>query len=760
MRNRVYRILVIDADADDRLILDDLLGDIELWDAEVTWADSYEQGVRCMAEGPFDVALVDYRLGARRGVEFVGEPVVRSEGLPVVILTGQGGSEADLAAGDAGAADFLPKQDLDATLLERTIRYTVEEHRRHRTEARFRALVESSRDLTTILDAQGLLEYATPSLRHVLGYDPEEMLGRDLVDLVHEADRKRVRAELDDLIARPGASVHSRYRIHHRDGSLRTFDSVGQNKLADPLIRGVVISSWDVTELQEVRQRTRFQGRLLDAVGQSVIATDLEGTIIYWNRAAEELFGWSREEALGRSVVEMTPAEGARERAIEIFDVLREGHVWTGEFELRRRDGSTFHALVTDAPIYDGEGELIGVIGVSSDVSERHALEEQLRQSQKMEAVGRLAGGIAHDFNNILTAIGGHCELLLEDMPEGPHRTDVQDIARSAKRAAALTRQLLAFSRKQVMETRSLDLGAAVADMQPMLRRLVPERIALDVAAADGCIVRADRSQLGQVLLNLVVNAADAIQGAGTIEVVVDRVVLSSADAAALPWAVEPGAYARLEVRDTGYGMSEDVLEHVFEPFYTTKPEGRGTGLGLSTVYGIVKQSAGHVFVDSEPGRGTRFRVLLPEQQEGPEPARPLEPPSSPAPGGVVLLVEDDDAVRSLTRRVLTRAGFEVLEASNGREALERLDQHPGAIDLVLSDVVMPDMGGAELADRLRERRPGLSVVLTSGYSEAELRGEVRDRASAFLVKPFTPEALVRVVSETLADSRPGPSKG
>ena len=437
------------------------------------------------------------------------------------------------------------------------------------------------------------------------------------------------------------------------------------------------------------------------------------------------------------------------------METLRAGDTWSGELEMQRVDGTSFHALVANAPILDEDGQLVGVIGVSSDVTERRLLEDQLRQAQKMEAIGRLAGGVAHDFNNLLTAIKGHSALLLEDLPaDSPHADDVDQILRSADRAAALTRQLLAFSRKQLLEERSVDLADVVLEMKPMLLRLVPERIALIVEEAESCVVRADPSQLTQVVMNLVVNAADAIEASGRIILRVEKVDLSPEDIAAIPWPVDAGSYAQLAVIDDGSGMAPAVLERIFEPFFTTKGEGRGTGLGLSTVYGIVKQSAGHVITESEPGVGTSFRVLLPRRAGEADQVQQTEASAHSFEGGVILLVEDDAAVRALARRVLNRAGYDVLDASDGREALRLAEQYSTTIDLVLSDVVMPELGGVELADHLRERYPGLKVVLTSGYSEAEVSGAVRRRGSAFLVKPFTPESLLRVVAETLASRR------
>jgi two-component system, cell cycle sensor histidine kinase and response regulator CckA len=508
-------------------------------------------------------------------------------------------------------------------------------------------------------------------------------------------------------------------------------------------------------ESREAANRIRLQADMLAAVGEAVIATDLEGLITYWNPAAEALYGWSRQEALGKPVLEMTPPEGEYDAMVEVFAALQEGGSWTGELDMQRRDGSTFRVRATDAPILDGDGRLIGIIGVSSDITERKHLEAQLRQAQKMEAVGRLAGGVAHDFNNLLTAVEGHASILLDDLPaDSPFREDVGQILKAGERAADLTRQLLAFSHQQILQERNVDVSSIAVELDELLRRLVPARIRFQVTCSrEPAVVRADPGQLHQVVMNLVVNAVDAIDEDGSITVAVEPVELDESDAAGIPWDVEPGPYVRLSVEDTGSGMPPEVLKSLFEPFFTTKQERHGTGLGLPTVYGIVKQSRGHILVESELGRGSTFRVFLPRVGAKPDPVRERPAMVSATVGGVVLLVEDDEAVRTIARRILVRAGYTVVEAASGREALDRVED---GIDLVISDVVMPDMGGPELQKRLREQYPNLKVILTSGYCEGELKGATRQLGAAFLPKPFTPESLIRCVAEVLGRSSQG----
>jgi two-component system, cell cycle sensor histidine kinase and response regulator CckA len=396
-----------------------------------------------------------------------------------------------------------------------------------------------------------------------------------------------------------------------------------------------------------------------------------------------------------------------------------------------------------------------GAAGTLTDVTERTQLEEQLRQAQKMEAVGRLAGGVAHDFNNLLTAIKGYGGLLMEALhPSDVRRADVQEINKAADRAAALTRQLLAFSRKQVLKPVVLDLNDVVADMESMLRRLIGEDVRLATGlSSDLGAVRADRGQLEQVLMNLVINARDAMPGGGALTVetanvdvrrrFVDRQL-----------SVDPGHYVMLAVRDTGCGMDEETQQHIFEPFFTTKGVG-GTGLGLATVYGIVRQSGGFVRVESAPGVGTTIAVHLPRTADAPATGERVPSPAPPLAGrGTVLLCEDESAVRALARRVLEGQGYTVIEAAHGAAALAVAAAHAAEITLLVTDVVMPEMGGRELAEQLTAARPGLRVLYMSGYTDGDIlrRGLARE-GRAFLQKPFTPEDLARKVQAVLTAS-------
>jgi two-component system cell cycle sensor histidine kinase/response regulator CckA len=410
------------------------------------------------------------------------------------------------------------------------------------------------------------------------------------------------------------------------------------------------------------------------------------------------------------------------------------------------------HFLMSFFPVISLEGSIEGVGAVVLETTDRRHLEEQLLQAQKMEAVGRLAGGIAHDFNNILTAIKSYSELLIEDMATDKGRVeDVKEIREAADRAAALTRQLLAFSRQQLLRPRVLDLNTTIRDLKGMLERLIGADIEVKTQLAPTIgMVTADPGQIEQVLMNLVVNARDAMPDGGTIDIETSNVELDD-EYARTHASTRPGPYVMLAVSDTGQGMSREIQTRVFEPFFTTKEKGKGTGLGLSTVYGIVKQSGGSIWMYSEPGQGTTFKIYLPRVDAVVDDN--VVAPILNGHGGneTILLVEDEDSVREVASRILRRQGYSVVEASNGTEALREFGERGREFDLIITDIVMPGMGGLELAQRVREWAPAARILFTSGYTEdAVLRRSFLDPGAEFIEKPFTPAHLAERTRQVL----------
>ena len=506
--------------------------------------------------------------------------------------------------------------------------------------------------------------------------------------------------------------------------------------------------------LRDERRRVERSRNLLAAIVESsddaIVGQDMDGRIVSWNRAAERIYGYTAEEARGKPLSFIL--RGSPEELRPVMEALgRGGTLDRHEIKCLRKDGAFIDVSVTMSPIRDAGGPISGTSLIARDITAHKRLQQEFFVAQKMEAVGRLAAGVAHDFNNLLTVISGYSALALMDLKtDDPAIAAIGEINKAGDRAAALTRQLLAFCRKQVLEAKVLDLNAIVTDMDRMLRRLIGEDVDL-VTVLDPALgqVKADPGQIEQVIMNLAVNARDAMAKGGKLTLETANVELGPAEAGR-HISIPPGRYSMLAMTDTGTGMSPATQARIFEPFFTTK--GEGTGLGLATVFGIVKQSGGSIFVYSEPGHGTVFKVYLPMVEEQAALARKSSGRPTLSPGSeTVLVVEDEDAIRTLVCRVLQRSGYTVLQAKNGGEALSLCEGHAGRIDLLVSDVVMPVVSGGELAQRLALVRPDIKVLFMSGYTgNAIVHHGVIPAHMAILEKPFLTEALARKVREVL----------
>ena len=521
----------------------------------------------------------------------------------------------------------------------------------------------------------------------------------------------------------------------------------------------LIVTVRDVGSRREAEAAMRRSSEIMQAVINSapvaIVAVDSNGIVTTWNPAAERTFGWKASEVLGRPYV---LADSATDPTFaDSLAAALDGRATTFRAKRKRRDGAPLDVIVSTAPVLDSGGKLERVIALLTDTTEQTRLEAELRQVQKMEAIGRLAGGVAHDFNNLLTAILGFSEIALEELPpSSTGRAEIEEIKRAAERGAGLTHQLLAFSRKQILQPRMVDVNAQVALDERFLARIIGEdvRIVLN-ASPEPAFVRVDPAQLDQVIMNLAVNARDAMPSGGTLEIEVRRVRM---DEGQRRHGVEmkPGDYVRIAITDNGHGMTPEVQQRLFEPFFTTKSPGKGTGLGLATVFGIVKQSGGYIWVYSEPGVGTSVKVYLPATEAcavSPRAGEAVEKDSAARPGtSTILVVDDEAAVAELTRRVLVRAGYEVLVASGPSDAARLSAAHAGTIDLLITDVVMPEAGGASVASALRQLHPAIRVLYMSGYTQGDvIRQTVTDPSAHFIEKPFAAETLARTVREVLS---------
>ena len=620
-----------------------------------------------------------------------------------------------------------------------------------------RATLYSIGDGVITTDREGAVQMMNAVAERLTGYTEAQARGQGIESvfrIVNETTRKAVETPIRRVL-RDGQIVGlANHTVLLPKGGIEIpiDDSGAPITGPDGAVDGVVLVFRDVTERRRAADTARRLAAIVENSDDAIIGKSLDGIVTSWNRGAERLFGYTAEEMIGTPVARLIPP-GNSDDEERILEYVRGGgsldHYHT---ERLTKDGRRVAVSLSVSPIRDQEGRVVGASKIVHDTTRERQLEEMMRQTQKMEAVGRLAGGVAHDFNNLLTVILGYASVVKTRLPpEHPLRDTVAEILRAGERAAALTGQLLTFSRKQVTQRKVLDLDSLIAETRDMLQRLIGEDIDLAVVLdASSCCVSVDPGQVTQVLMNLAVNARDAMPTGGKL-MIDTRTVLREREDVGRRGVRPAGRYTVLSFSDTGAGMDAETQAHIFEPFFTTKESGKGTGLGLATVYGIVQQHGGWIDVYSEPAHGTTFKIYLPADDRAA--SEPASAPAESIPRRVVtiLLVEDQAAIRMLAEDVLMEAGHRVLAASSGRAALELLKNHDEHIDLLVTDVVMPEMSGPELAAQLSEARSDMIVLYVSGYTDHVLlhRGAI-EQGTAFLQKPFLPESLLLKVDELL----------
>lgn len=625
-----------------------------------------------------------------------------------------------------------------------------------RTTDLLNAVMDGTPDAVFVKDLRGRYLLFNQAASRFVGKPVEEVLGRDDTELFGAEDARLV-MERDREVMETGRTT-TKEEVLTSAGATRTFLATKAPYFdGNGNIIGVIGISRDITKMKQADEELRIRDRAIQAVTQGILITDpdqFDNPIIFASPGFERMTGYSAEEVVGRNC-RFLQGEGTDPVAIEkVREAIHNRNPCTIEMLNYRKDGSPFWNELSISPVFDPNGRLTHFVGVQTNVTDRRNLEEEFRQSQRMEAIGHLAGGVAHDFNNLLAIIIGYSSMLDDMTPEeSPAAEFIEEILKAGERSMSLTRQLLAFSRKQVISPKVLDLNEVVRNTEKMLRRLIGEDVVFETRLQEDLMsVKADPGQIEQILMNLAVNARDAMPQGGILTIDTENHILEDLDSSPLS-EIQPGAYVALRITDTGVGMTEEVRRRLFEPFFTTKGAGKGTGLGLSVVHGIVKQHQGHIEVKSETYKGTSFQILIPASQEGP--ARGLtgkQMEMLPRGSETLLLVEDESTLRAMTKRVLSGCGYTVFEAGNGEEALELSHRIKGGIDLLLTDVVMPGMGGRLLAERLREECPSLKVLYLSGYTDdAVVRHGVMQEQVNFLQKPFTPSSLAKKVREVLS---------
>ncbi len=674
--------------------------------------------------------------------------------IPLIVISGSLDSEIAVACMKAGAADVINTAHLFrlVSAAKETLEKREMERRNRRIEKALRFTkfaVDHAAVAIYWLNHEGRFVLANQAALEMLDYSMSELSECSISDIDPHMVREQWLAFLKKMRTQHDATIET--RLYAQSGKIIPVELTLNYYQLDNL-EYVLCFARDISDRHRSEDENSRLAIAVEQAAESIMITDIESKILYVNPAFEKVSGYSKEEISGQ-----TPRflhSGKHDKAFyhELSTTIMSGKSWHGHFTNRRKDNTLFEEEATITPIKDKKGQIINFVAVKRDVTHESDLEKQFYHAQKMDAIGRLAGGVAHDFNNLLTIINGYCELMMKSIkPSDPLNGHVQQIIKAVKRASTHTKQLLAFSRRQPMEQKVLDLNASLMDMVSVLKRLVTENIELVTRFKENIgNIKADPAEVEQIIVNLVVNARDAMPKGGKLVIETSAVAIDEKycrnhiDA-------RPGKYVLLTLQDTGSGMSEEVRSRIFEPFYTTKEH--GTGLGLSTVFGIVRQSNGHVECYSEEGKGTLFKIFLPQVSEAVEEAD-VRAAYDDLPRGeeTILLVEDEEDVRVLTSRMLQIQGYKVIEAALAGEAIIACERHKEGIDLLLTDVVMPQMGGAELAERLRKAIPRLKVLYMSGYANDVLmaQGHADGDSAAFIAKPFTLEGITRKVREVL----------
>jgi PAS domain S-box-containing protein len=653
-----------------------------------------------------------------------------------------------------GSAREITERKAAEVAVQRELGLRLESERRLAAQERHQhAMLAAALDAYWVVSAEGKVQEANDAACAMSGYTRQELLGMRVADLEAVEDAAATAAHVRRILEQGSDRFESRHR--RKDGTVIDVE-VSVRYLPEAQV--IVTFLRDVTERRRAEaergEREAFFRALLEKSSDMILLADAEGRYRFWSPSATEVLGWTAAEAVGRTAFELAPPEDRPGLEAALAGLLAApGETLRMRVPFPHKDGRV-RILEGAARNLLSDPAVRGIVINARDVTGAHELEAQLRQAQKLESIGRLAGGVAHDFNNLLTVILSCTGALRADAAEGRAASteEVEEIHAAGLRARDLTRQLLAFARKQVIAPERLDLNQVVSASEKLLRRVLGEDVELVVGLApDLWPIRCDPGQVEQVLLNLVVNARDAMPGGGRLSLSTLNHRVDAERSAQSPGQLV-GEWVQLEVRDTGTGMTPEVQAHLFEPFFTTKPAGQGTGLGLATVYGIVQQSGGHLHVESAPGQGTVLRVCLPRHAgQGAAPRSAVDPAIGAGGGETLLVVEDDAQVRAVTVRVLREAGYRVLAADGGPTALDLSRAEPARIDLVITDVVMPLLGGREVADALRRQRPGLEVLFVSGYAqEAIAHRGVLEPGVNFLAKPYSSEELLARVRTLL----------
>ena len=719
--------------------------------AAVERVETREQFLGALEAGGYDLIISDYSLPSFDGLTALSLARELMPSVPFILFSGTIGEEAAIESLRNGATDYVLKQRPErlVTSLRRALREFEDRRRRQQAEEAlrereefFRLISENVTDLIAVVDLEGRRVYNSPSYEALLG-DPAKLLGTDSFEEIHPEDRERIRRVFREMVA-AGVGQRAEFRFLLKDSSVRYIESqVSAMRDKHGRVTNVIVVSRDVTERKNAEEQIREQAALLDKAQDAICVTDMEQRILYWNRSAEALYGWTAAESLGQYANELL-FKNDSSRQMEALKSLISIREWKGDLHQVTKHGTEIIVESRWTLVHDNEGKPKAILVINTDITEKKKLEAQFFRSQRLENIGMLASGIAHDLNNVLAPIMMAVPMLRENVTELADRNMLDMLDRSARRGAELVQQILSFARGVEGEHKLIQLRHLLADLEKMIRETFPKSIQFQKNIDPNLRpIHGNPTQIHQVLLNLCVNARDAMPTGGTLAILAEDTRFEEPQVRRHA-GVKAGPFVVLRVVDTGTGIPPELLERIFEPFFTTKEPGKGTGLGLATVRGILKNHGGFVEVKSEVGKGTSFRICLPAAE--PQSSQTTFTKVAELPvghGELVLVVDDEEAIQQIARATLENFGYRVISANNGAEALAAYKQHGSEVKAVILDSMMPFMDGAATIRALREIAPRLRILGVSGLSVDEGISGGPGAVQAFLTKPYTAQDLL-----------------
>jgi two-component system, cell cycle sensor histidine kinase and response regulator CckA len=757
--NKDIRILVVD---DDPSTLDIIAFLLRSSGYSVIQASTGEECLQLVKKERPDLILLDVDLPGLDGIEVCRRIKTDPETSRIFVIhisSYQISSISKIKGLESGADDYLTLPIDNDELLARVnamVRLKIAEESLRNSEKRFRSLIENVLDIITILNRDGTISYESPSVERVLGYKPEELIGRPVFEFIHPDDLQNVKNIFNFRVQTPGIGTTKRLRYRHKNGSWCTLEIIGSNLLDDPEIAGIVINSRDITEREQAEEKIHEQAALLNITQDAILVHDLEGRILFWNKGAERNYGWTAEEATGHYTYKLLHQEQSLPpKLMEIFKNVIENGSWIGELNQFTKEGKEVVVESRRSLVRDNEGKPKSILVVNTDITEKKKLEVQFLRTQRMESLGTLASGIAHDLNNVLAPVLMSLELLKNRLPDKESLQILKTLETNTERGASLVKKVLSFSRGLEGERGVIQLKNFVSEFEKVIRGTFPRSIEIRLDISDDLwTLSADAMQLHQVLMNLCVNARDAMNDRGTLTISA-RNFLADENYTRMNIDSKAGPYIVITVLDTGSGISNTIMDRIFEPFFTTKGFGKGSGLGLSTVIGIVRSHGGFVNVQSELGKGTEIKVYLPALESAETEQAKEECSHLPLGQGELILVVDDEAsIREITKASLEAFNYRVLTAGDGIEAVAVYAEHKENICAVLLDMMMPLMDGPATIRALQRIKPTIKIIAASGLaSNYKMDDSIRNAVEAFLSKPYTAEELLRALSRALGQN-------